>query len=295
MLDARADVWEAGLAPVVVQKVVESSRDYAAPLPSPSALDGAMLLAGETAQLDKPERFLDILNEVLDRSQTPAGILAAQSGALAFVLGARDVALMQAEKIVEAISDLDGDLDLIIADGPETAWALQVVYPQLGINLDERIEVRTLSSLLSKTYEPQRHIAEKFFYHDSRAAFLIAESQPNHMAVLPGYSEDESAYGTGEAYEAPRRILGRLGVEQVFGTWTRGLAKSCGADDGLWKTYPHLAAGLARQRLDYAAALGAGLVVCDSPLCASFLESQLKPGDPEVHWLPELLFSERNT
>jgi hypothetical protein len=295
MLDARADVWEADLAPVVVQEVVESSKEYAALLPSPSAFDGAILLAGEIAQLDKPERYLDIQKEVLVRAQISAGILAAQSGALAFVLGAREVALMQAGNIVEKISNLKGDLDLIIADGPETAWALQVVYPQLGIHLDERIGVRTLSSLLAETYDLRIDIAEKVFYHDSRAAYLIAEKQPGHLAVLPGYTEDEAANGTGEVYEAPRRLLERLGVEQVFGNWTRGLAKSCGADDGLWKTFPHLAAGLARQRLDYAAALGAGLIVCDSPLCAAFLDNQLKPGDPEVYWLPELLLPERIT
>jgi Fe-S oxidoreductase len=84
-------------------------------------------------------------------------------------------------------------------------------------------------------------------------------------------------------------LLDGMGVRRIFGAWTRGLAKSCGADDGLWQTYPDLAAGLARQRLEYARSLGARLIVTSSPLCASFLTRHQGQADPPVAWLPEFV------
>jgi Fe-S oxidoreductase len=126
-------------------------------------------------------------------------------------------------------------------------------------------------------------------YHDSRPAYLIAEGKPTHLAILPGYLEDEAQFGEGEVYEAPREILKSMGAEIVFGSWTRGLAKSCGADDGLWLTHPYLAQGLARQRLEYAESLGADQIITDSPLCAHWMAEFSSGDDPSVRWLPEAL------
>jgi hypothetical protein len=67
------------------------------------------------------------------------------------------------------------------------------------------------------------------------------------------------------------------------------LAKTSGADDGLWLTYPHLAAGLADQRLDYAASLGAETIVTDSPLAASFLLQHASNRSISIRFLAELI------
>ncbi len=124
--------------------------------------------------------------------------------------------------------------------------------------------------------------------HDSRPACLIADQMANHLAIMPGYLEDEAAFGVGAVYEAPRRLLDALGVERVFGNWTRSLARTSGADDGLWLTYPHLAAGLAAQRLDFAETLGADTLVTDSPLATSFLSKHIGERSIKVKLLAEL-------
>lgn len=66
-------------------------------------------------------------------------------------------------------------------------------------------------------------------------------------------------------------------------------SRSCGADDGLWLTYPKLAAGLARQRLQEAKRLGAETLITDSVLCARHLAKFCAEEDVRVVWLPELL------
>jgi hypothetical protein len=149
--------------------------------------------------------------------------------------------------------------------------------------------MKSLSALLNETQAISEQRPGKTFYHESRAAYLIAESQPSHLAIMPGYREDETAFGGGDVYELPRQLLDKIGLEQVSGTWARGLAKSCGADDGLWLTHPDLATGLAQQRINYARELGAETIVTDSPLCANWLKQNSKNGDLPVHWLPELL------
>ena len=166
---------------------------------------------------------------------------------------------------------------------------LTKVYPALGLELPQGITVRLVSQALAESGLIKQKSLGKVFVHDSRPASLIAEVAPNHLAVMPGYVADENAFGEGVVYEAPRSLVDATGSQRVFGTWTRGLAKSCGADDGLWLTYPELGSGLARQRLDYAQWVGADSVVTDSPLCASYLKAHRAPNHPAIYWLPELL------
>ena len=127
--------------------------------------------------------------------------------------------------------------------------------------------------------------------HDSRPACLIAERMASNMPVMPGYVENEDEFGLGPVYEAPRRLLDTWGAQRVFGTWTRSLAKTSGADDGLWLTYPKLADGLAAQRLDYAQHLNAEMIVTDSPLAASYLARHVGQRDLKIKLLAELVSS----
>ena len=294
MLDARADVWQANLAPEAIKRAVEASAKLSADDPPDVSESGYLVLAGEISLLDERERYVNLLSTALDRANVDALVWKAPTGALAYALGARNIARSQGEAIIQGVQA--SGARTVIADGPETAWALTKVFPAQGVLLPEGVRVELLSEVLSKTMEPERRELglerqelSKVFFHDSRPAYLISESPPSHLAILPGYKDDEAAFGRGTVYEAPRRLLDALGAEPVSGTWTRALSRSCGADDGLWLTHPELAAGLAAQRLGYVKQLGATMLVMDSPLCASWLKKNSKDGDLEVCWLPELL------
>jgi Fe-S oxidoreductase len=78
-------------------------------------------------------------------------------------------------------------------------------------------------------------------------------------------------------------------MERVYTVWARSLCRSCGADDGLALTYPHLAEKLALRRLQEAGELGAEMIVTDSPLCAQHLRETRSSTDVEIRWLAELI------
>ena len=282
MLDARADIWEAGLAPACVTEAVEASTSEPQQMPSEAT---TLLLAGEIAQLGDTA-LLPPMEAALKNAGVQARSWVVSTGALAYALGAFNVAKVQAEHVVEHIEA--GGIQTIIADGPETAWALTKIYPALGIDLPNGVTVTFLSTVLAPPPQASLNLG-KVLVHDSRPACLIADQMAISLAILPGYREDEAVFGLGEVYEAPRRLLDSLGVERVFSTWTRSLAKSSGADDGLWLTYPDLAAGLARERLDYAIRLDATAIVTDSPLAASSLARHAAERNVQVKLLAELL------
>ncbi len=286
MLAARADVWEAGLAPAGVKQVVAASTPAEGVPPVPKT--NALLLAGEIAQLGD-ESLLAPLQAALQRADIDAPAWVVPTGALAYALGGWDVARAQATQVIAGIRD--SGAQTVIADGPETAWALTKIYPALGIDLPEKVTVKLLSVVLDEHLTPALNKQDlgTVLVHDSRPACLIADRMAINLAVMPGYVEDESAFGLGAVYEAPRRLLDALGAQRVFSTWTRSLAKTSGADDGLWLTYPNLATGLANQRLDYAVRLGVTTVVTDSPLAASFLAKHTARRKIKVKLLAELL------
>ncbi len=244
------------------------------------------MLAGEIAQLGD-DSLLAPMCAALQATGIEASAWVAPVGALAYALGALDVARAQAAQIVEGIQA--SGAQTVIADGPETAWALSRIYPALGIDLPQGVTVKLLSVVLNEHLTPPKQNLGKIFVHDSRPAYLIADGAPGYTVILPGCTEDETAFGQGAVYEAPRHLLDALGAQRVFGTWTRALAKTSGADDGLWLTYPDLAAGLAAQRLDYAERLGATMLVTDSPLAAAYLSKHASGRKIEVRLLAEFL------
>jgi|GEM_PF-1416430 len=305
VLDARADVWEAGLAPACVREAVEASARPSVGEPRGcGARAQAVLLAGEVAQLGD-DALLKALEAALKAASVEAVPWVVQTGALAYALGAREVATAQAQRVAEGVRT--SGVQTIVADGPETAWALTRIYPALGVGLPEGVAVRLLAEVLVDALSGVRNgiggceqegaaagaLCEAcgngtVFVHDSRPAYLISAGEPGHTAILPGYTEDEVTFGQGVAYEAPRALLDALGARRVWGVWTRALARTSGADDGLWLTYPKLAAGLAAQRLDYAEHLGARLLVTDSPLGAAFLSRHATGRRIQVRLLAEL-------
>ncbi len=288
MLAARADIWEAGLTPHSVKQVVRKNETFSARQPDTS---GTMLLAGEVAHLSD-ESWLTSMQLALARFNGEVSPWVAHSGALAYSLGARDVARSQARRVIKGIEE--SGATTIIADGPETAWALNKAYPALGLDLPVGIEVKSMSIALHEHFSKKvsghdGNRQEKVMFHDSRPACLLAERMANHLAIMPGYLEDEAAFGVGAVYEAPRNLIEALGFALVFGTWTRSLSRTSGADDGLWLTYPRLAAGLAVQRLDYAESVVAETIVTDSPLAASYLSKHTNGRSIRVTLLTEFL------
>lgn len=282
MLDARADIWDAGLAPENVKLAVE--RDAACE-PGGCPESDTLLLAGEVAQLSD-DALRGPMQAALRAATVESATWVTPSGALAYVLGAWDVAEAQARRVVDGIHG--SGARTVVADGPETAWALTKIYPALGIELPDDMTVVLLSEVLADQLTLGERDLGVVFVHDSRPAYLISAEEPLHTVVLPGYTEDESTFGKGPVYEAPRRLLEAMRAELVHGVWTRALAKTCGADDGLWLTHPGLAGGLAAQRLDHAEYLGATIVVTDSPLAAAWLAKHAAGRMIEVKLLAEL-------
>lgn len=285
MLAARADIWEAGLAPQVVIDVVADTESWQT---APPGSASTLLLAGEIAQLQNDSRL-----ELLEAALRTAGIAGAawitSTGALPYSLGAWEVARKQAAHVVAGLQS--SGATTVIADGPETAWALTKIYPALGVELPATVSVKLLSELLDETLAGR--VTDlglgPVMIHDSRPACLIAQAMNSVLAVMPGYLEEEAEFGRGAVYEAPRRLVDALGGQRLFGTFTRALAKTSGADDGLWLTYPHLAQGLAAQRLDYATRLGAKTIVTDSPLAAAYLTANQNERKLKIKLLAELL------
>ncbi len=282
MLAARADIWDAGLAPQPVRQAIEAAQIE----PDPAPTGDTLLLAGEIAQLGD-RSLLDPIRSALQQSGVTAAAWVTPSGAPAYALGAWNVAQTQLQQLAAGIKA--SGAKTVIADGPETAWALLRICPALNIDLPGGVSIKLLSEVLAANSQPARKNLGKVFVHDSRAACLIADEMAGSLAILPGYTEDETQFGKGSVYDAPRQLLDALGAQRVYSTWTRSLAKSSGADDGLWLTYPKLADALARQRLDYAQQLGAQLLVTDSPLAASFLDRHAIERDITVKFLAELL------
>jgi Fe-S oxidoreductase len=284
MLAARADVWELGLAPNVVRYAAEKESQLTQPITHPS--NQTVVLAGEISQLNDSRQLSSILS-ALRKHGIDAEPLVVPTGASAYALGARQIASEQAKSVVDAL--IRGNVKVVVTDGPETAWALRKIYPRLGLSLPETTKVTMLSEVLAAVPVRAETTLGKVFVHDSRAACLVADRMASHLAILPGYRENEAEFGLGEVYEAPRRLIDQLGAERLFTTWTRSLAKSCGSDDGLWLTYPNLAAELAEARLREVDRLGADLLITDSPLAAAFLRQHRGQHRVKTVFLPEIL------
>ena len=99
MLDARADVWEAGLAPERVKQAVERANGSSA---APKAEN--LLLTGEISQLGD-ESLLAPMRAALKTAGSDASAWITPTGALAYALGAWEVAKMQASQVVAGINE----------------------------------------------------------------------------------------------------------------------------------------------------------------------------------------------
>ncbi len=297
--EARAAVYEAGLAPDVVLATLKRPMPESLPVKS-----SMLLLGGEAAELGETDAVYaaaEILRN--NRNYHDVEVLVIATSALAYCLGAREIAYQQALQLVDRIA-YSGATE-VIADGPQALWALRRVLPVLGVSLPEGVRISSLSeklaeeeSVAASSLSPSHNgngalhravPAKNVFFLDSRSATLVADSMASGDAIQPGFQGPESTLGTGEVFEAPRRFIDALGMKQIYNVWSRSLAKSCGADDGLWLTYPALADRLARQRLQEAKQCQADFLVTDSLLSARHLALNAECDDVRVRWLPELI------
>lgn len=279
---ARTEVYAADLAPAVVKQAVRFTET----LPQPQQVQAdVLLLAAEIAELGDPT-----LIETAQRALQPLTVapVVMSSGALAYSLGALDAAREQAARVAALIAA--SGARLVIADGSQTLWALCRIFPLLGVALPDHVIVKSLSEYLAESASALPQFpGRKAFAHDSRSAALLADRLARPEAIQPGFRGDEAALGTGSNYDAPRRLIDAMSMERTYSVWSRALSRSSGADDGLLRTYPSLAAGLANQRLQLAKQTGADLLVADSPLDAAHLSRFATEAGIEVRWLPELI------
>ena len=282
---ARRELFSQGLAPATVKEILRKNNRVDA---CPKAQ--TVLLAGEIAQLDDHSavdpavRLLEACGEAVKAFMSP-------SGALAYVFGDFETAQEQAQRVLEALQK--AGVKRVVADGPQTLLALKVLYPLLGVLLPEKLEVVSLAEAV-EPFLAQNKLAmelkgdQAVFFHDSRSACFLAEQMATDEVIQPAVFDSEEYSGNGEVYALPRRILDALGVHRVSSVWSKSLSRSTGTDDGLWLTYPELAAGLGRMRLDHVRSLAAEVIVTDSVLDAVHLRRvQGVGGELKICWFPE--------
>ncbi len=284
---ARAEVYAKGLAP---QPVLNALQAW-----TPEKIDvkGEVILLASEASNCSDRSVLQLALGVLKKIGIRAEPLTLPSGAVAYSLGAMDRAHTEAEHIRGLIQT--SGAHTVIADGPQTLWALTRIYPALDVPLPKSVTMVSLTQLISRAVGEGTLIAasykgKKAILHDARSACLLADRMAQDQAIQPGFQGPETILGEGEVYDAPRTIIDSLGMERLFTTWSRSLAKSCGADDGLSFTYPDLARALAHSRFREAEELCADMIVCDSLLCAHHLKENHDGSAGDVKWIAELFF-----
>jgi Fe-S oxidoreductase len=286
---ARRDLVGKGLVPQAVKSVLEKDR---AAESCPKA--ETVVLAGEIQQLGDLSAA-DPLLKLLAVCGMKAEIFPAPSGAVAYALGDVEAAGRQAAQVVEELKT--AGVRQVVADGPQTLYALKILYPLLGADLPKGLVVSSPAELVEPLVEKNKISGklksdQKIFFHDSRSACFLADELATDEVIQPEFSDREEYSGSGEVYEKSRQILDKLGVKRISSVWSKALSKSSGADDGLMFTYPELAAGLAEMRLDHIRSLGATAIVTDSWLDAAHLRQACPDeADLRVFWFPEILKS----
>jgi len=286
---ARAEVFKANLAPVAVKEVLK--REMTLPY---SIKSDVVFLAGEAAEFGD-EAIIKPALGILEKIGLHAETVTIICGALAYSLGAIEQATKQAKQVIDMIGR--NKVKHVIVDGPQTLWALRYIYPKLDIAIPEDVRITSLTEEILLAVQKgiikiSGKSEKKVFFHDSRSACLLSDKMASDEAIQPGFKGPEEILGAGDVYEKPRELIDIMGMERIFSVWSRSLSKSCGADDGLWLTYPEIAGGLARQRLKEFNSLNVDIIVTDSPLCQKHLSGARDEDDVMILWLPELLLGE---
>jgi hypothetical protein len=272
ILAARADIVEAGLAPRYVLQYQPNSYPSFGALEDIATKEEKHMLfyPGDAIASGALEYALPAMR-LLRRADLLAGLAAApvDCGGLALCLGRRDLALAQAEGLLDAVQDCTE----LIVDGPLSLWALEVVLPSLGLKLPDTVQVIPLLSLLLRLMQEDR----------------LALPQLDQKAYVLG---SEFTRLTKPEFQPFKQLLAQIPslqiIEPVDGL---RLADGSGVGGALHIAAPDLADQVSSQRIDDALAAGAQVLVSDSPLDAAHLQ-RVAQGRLEIRTLPWLLDQE---
>jgi Fe-S oxidoreductase len=251
----------------------------------------ALFVAGEIWELTDRGPWLTAVRRVLEFLGVKAVVAVVGNGVVDFALGDNARACVRGSSLAQLVAERRPKT--IIADGPDTLFALARLHPELGMPTAGALLV-SLTELLAAALSKRRVdslTGRTVLCHDARSTFFLADKLAGDAAIQPGFTGPEEALGQGAAYDHLRNLARAAGGQLVSGVWLRTLARSAGSDDGLWLTYPKLAERVGLARLRYARRLTADLVLTDSPIAAAHLGrvAAATSGEPAVRWVGSLI------
>ncbi len=271
---ARAEVFSAGAAPIMVKELDARLRQWGNPYrevePIPSVGSGrTALFVGAAAQHARPQTLVAAqrLLKALGIEYVPiaAGV---SSAYLPHALGLRETARTLAQAVMHDITAA-GCSRLIVLT-PQDVHAFHHIHPELGLPVPNGVEVVELIALLAEGLDTGRLTLRPtdllLTYHDPVLTPLFMS-----RAVLA------------------RRVLSALTLQPVREMfWREGRAAPDGSVGGLEFTQPALAAEMTRARLAEAAATGARMLVTEDPAALAHFAAYAD-GTIKVQGLFELL------
>jgi Fe-S oxidoreductase len=293
LLDARADLMRAGLAPEAATRVVERHKERTAASDAglAAAVERARARGANVAKIGSKEAARAELRLVVgclsSRAKVEEGgddvaadaIVATAALAkveIAVVPGCCGAPLRMAGDRAGFIGAgrllaerAQGAKHLVVADAG-CAHAIARRYPEVGVELPAALEVLHLSELAAR--------------HLTRIPAPKADSDDQSAPVR---YHDACTLGRGlGVYEAPRAVLTRvLGRAPDEFAWRREWASCSGGGGLLPSTYPENAAGIADARRTQHRELGGGAIVTT---CGSSRKNLAKDGT-EVHDLATMI------
>ncbi len=277
LLCARQDIVDSGRAPKYVKEIEARAQKITS---NPNGDTAILSCEAADFAYDKAlERVSKIANKL------GVGVIQGYSGVSAHALGLESKAKELAKDLADAIKS--AGVKKILADGPETYYALKVLYKDFDIDLSG-VEICMLSQYIKCDGNDSVIKGKKVFLHDVRASYYLADTKPDEKIIMPDFFGPENLLGEGEVYDAPRSIVKTLGADEAFSVWSRAMARSFGMDDGMYITLPKLAKRLAERRMNEIKDLDVEYIVTDSLATIMFLE-EIGLNDVKALWLAEIL------
>lgn len=204
------------------------------------------------------------------------------SGGFAYDIGFQDDAKMLAQENARLIALTQARS--VITCSAETYAAYRNIYPRLGVHLGTVKVMHIVEAVEDLAARWQLSIsasaAQSVTYHDSCKLGRLSEPfepwKGRWTKALNQINVTEPAkpiaFGNNGLYDAPRRLLGRVGnTRQVEMQRTREYAYCCGAGGGAKEAYPDFARHAASERLQEAQSTGAAVLVTACGSCTSHL------------------------
>lgn len=217
-------------------------------------------------------------------SLTHLGAQEGSSGSTAFDLGYADEARVFAQAMIDAVKR-SGAGTLVTFSAPALA-AFRAVYPRFGLGFGN-VQVLHISEYVQQLVEQGRVRLQRpaslressVAYHDPCKLGRLSEPYRPHDLALDRHmrgimcSREPSAvrFGNDGCYEAPRALLGAMGLNVLELERNRNSAYCCGACGGVKETVPEAAALAAHNRLSELEGLATGTLVSGCTGCTRHL------------------------